>query len=144
MDEAMNELAFVATGIYGRPLPKQNGAPWRLALPWKYGYKSAKGVTRIEFVTEEPETFWSAVRPEAYGFYSNVNPDVPHPNWSQAHELPVPARSQSERIPTQVYNGIWGVGGGPLRPGAPYVPELAATSRAQSAAVDAGAFQQRG
>ena len=105
MDEAMNELAFVATGIYGRPLPKQNGAPWRLALPWKYGYKSAKGVTRIEFVTEEPETFWSAVRPEAYGFYSNVNPDVPHPNWSQAHELPLPARSQSERIPTQVYNG---------------------------------------
>ena len=105
MDEALNELAFVATGIYGHPTPKQNGAPWRLALPWKYGYKSAKAITKIEFVTEEPGTFWSKIRPEAYGFYSNVNPDVPHPNWSQAYELPVPHKSQTQRIPTQVFNG---------------------------------------
>lgn len=105
MDEAMNELAFVATGVYGQPLSKQNGAPWRLALPWKYGYKSAKGITKIEFVSEQPGTFWSFVRPEAYGFYSNVTPDVPHPNWSQKYELPVPHRSQTQRIPTQLFNG---------------------------------------
>ena len=105
MDEALNELAFVATGVYGHPLPKQNGAPWRLALPWKYGFKSAKAVTRIEFVTEQPETFWTTYGPDEYGFYSNVNPDVRHPRWSQAYELPVPHTSPSQQIPTQLFNG---------------------------------------
>ena len=105
MDEALNELAFVATGVYGHPLPKQNGAPWRLALPWKYGIKSAKAITKIEFVTEQPGTFWSEVNEDEYGFYSNVNPDVPHPRWPQDTELPVPHRARSQRIPTQLFNG---------------------------------------
>jgi methionine sulfoxide reductase catalytic subunit len=105
MDEALNELAFVATGVFGEPLPKQHGAPWRLALPWKYGFKSAKSMVRIEFLEELPPaavTFWADVWPEAYGFYSLVNPLVPHPRWSQATETPL---GTSETIPTRVYNG---------------------------------------
>ena len=105
MDEAMNELAFVATGVYGHPLPKQNGAPWRIALPWKYGIKSAKAITKIEFVSEQPGTFWSDVDQDAYGFYSNVNPNVRHPRWSQEYELPVPHRARTQRIRTQMFNG---------------------------------------
>ena len=102
MDEAMNDLAFVATGIYGAPLPKQNGAPWRLALPWKYGYKSPKSISRIEFLEAEPPTFWSDVWPEEYGFYSNVNPDVDHPRWSQRFERPL---GEIEPLQTQLFNG---------------------------------------
>ncbi len=102
MDEALNELAFVATGVYGGALPKQNGAPWRLALPWKYGFKSAKSIQRIEFVRERPSTLWADVWPEAYGFYSNVNPWVPHPEWSQEFEevLGGPPRAR-----TELFNG---------------------------------------
>ena len=111
MDEALHELAFVATGVYGHPLPKQNGAPWRLAMPWSYGFKSPKAISRIEFVRERPTTFWSDVWPDAYGFYSNVNPVVPHPDWSQEYETPL--TPGEEPILTQVFNGY-----------APYVRKL--------------------
>jgi sulfoxide reductase catalytic subunit YedY len=102
MDEALHDLAWVATGMYGEPLTKQNGAPWRLAIPWKYGFKSLKSISRIEFLREEPSTFWPEVGPEEYGFYSNVNPAVAHPRWSQAEEMPI---GTSDIIPTQFLNG---------------------------------------
>jgi sulfoxide reductase catalytic subunit YedY len=102
MDEAMNELAFMATGIYGKPLPKQNGAPMRLLVPWKYGYKNAKSIVKIEFIRDEPETFWHKVAPSEYGFYSNVNPGVPHPRWSQAQEQML---GEDTKRPTLLYNG---------------------------------------
>ena len=86
IDEAMHPLAFAVTGLYGQTLPKQNGAPLRLALPWKYGYKSAKAITRIRLVNEQPSTAWNQLAPSEYGFYGNVNPEVPHPRWSQARE----------------------------------------------------------
>ena len=85
MDEAMNELAFVVTGMYGEPLPKQNGSPLRLALPWKYGYKGPKAIVRIEFTDEQPGTFWNDFVPDEYGFLSNINPNIPHPRWSPGH-----------------------------------------------------------
>lgn len=102
MDEAANPLTFVATGLYGKPLPKQNGAPVRLVVPWKYGFKSIKSVVRVEFVAKQPGTFWSRVAPQEYGFYSNVNPNRPHPRWSQAFERVIPTM---ERRPTLMYNG---------------------------------------
>jgi sulfoxide reductase catalytic subunit YedY len=102
IDEALNELAFVATGLYGKPLPKQNGAPFRMVFPWKYGYKGAKSVEKIEFVAKQPETFWNRLQPQEYGFYSNVNPKKPHPRWSQATEKVIP---NMERRPTLLYNG---------------------------------------
>lgn len=102
MDEAMNELAFVATGIYGKPLPKQNGAPIRIVVPWKYGYKNPKSIVKIEFVSEEPETFWHQTNPKEYGFVSNVDPGKPHPRWSQAIERMIP---DGEPRPTLKYNG---------------------------------------
>ncbi len=102
MAEATHELAFVATGIYGRPLPKQNGAPLRLAVPWKYGFKSIKSIVRFTFTAERPENFWSLIAPHEYGFWANVNPEVPHPRWSQAEERPL---GSAERIPTRLYNG---------------------------------------
>ena len=102
MDEAMNELTFVATGIYGHELPKQNGAPWRLVLPWKYGYKIIKAMVRIELVDKQPPTFWNQVVPSEYDFLSNVNPAKPHPRWSQATERDV---ASGRRIPTLPYNG---------------------------------------
>ena len=102
LDEARHELAFVVTGVFGEPLPKQHGAPWRLAVPWKYGFKSSKSIVRIEFTREQPPTFWNAVQPSEYGFYSNVNPRVPHPRWSQAQERPL---GTNERIPTELFNG---------------------------------------
>ena len=105
MDEAMNELAFVATGMYGEPLPKQNGSPLRLVFPWKYGYKGAKAITRITFTRKQPKTFWSDLEPMEYGFLSNVNPNVPHPRWSQASERFLPRENTEERIPTQIFNG---------------------------------------
>ena len=105
MDEAMNELAFVATGMYGEPLPKQNGSPLRLVLPWKYGYKGAKAVVRMRFTRSQPKTFWNELAPREYGFLSNVNPNVPHPRWSQASERFLPRENVEEQIPTQLFNG---------------------------------------
>lgn len=102
MDEAMNPLTFMVTGLYGKPLPKQNGAPVRMVLPWKYGYKSPKSLVKIEFVSKQPPTFWNQLAPAEYGFYSNVNPRKPHPRWSQATERLIP---HGERRPTLMYNG---------------------------------------
>ncbi|MFQ5803231.1 MAG: protein-methionine-sulfoxide reductase catalytic subunit MsrP [Candidatus Methylomirabilales bacterium] len=102
MEEAMNELAILATGIYGKPLPKQHGAPVRLVTPWKYGFKNIKSIVSIEFVTERPKTFWELVGPDEYGFWANVNPKVPHPRWSQATERMI---GSDERRPTQIFNG---------------------------------------
>jgi sulfoxide reductase catalytic subunit YedY len=102
MDEAMNPLAFVVTGMYGKPLPNQNGAPLRLALPWKYGFKGPKAIVKIEFLAKRPATFWNAFDPREYGFYSNVNPKRPHPRWSQAVEQVIP---NMERRATLPYNG---------------------------------------
>ncbi len=86
MDEAANELAFIATGLYGKPLPPQNGGPIRLVTPWKYGFKSAKAIVKVSFTEKRPNTFWEAINPDEYGFWANVNPEVPHPRWSQATE----------------------------------------------------------
>ena len=105
MDEAMNDLAFVATGMYGEPLPKQNGSPIRLVLPWKYGYKGAKSVNYIEFVRREPKTFWNDLAPTEYSFLSNINPNVPHPRWSQATERFISDLENVRRIPTKMFNG---------------------------------------
>ncbi|ADZ69682.1 protein-methionine-sulfoxide reductase catalytic subunit MsrP [Polymorphum gilvum] len=102
LEEATNDLAFVATGIYGKPLPRQNGAPIRLVLPWKYGFKSIKSIVRITFTDTRPVSFWEAIQPAEYGFWANVNPDVPHPRWSQASEEVL---GTGERVPTQLYNG---------------------------------------
>jgi sulfoxide reductase catalytic subunit YedY len=102
MAEAMNELAFLATGVYGHPLPKQHGAPLRLVVPWKYGFKSIKSIVKIEFAAEQPRTFWNANRPQEYGFTANVEPDVSHPRWSQATEKLI---DTGERRPTLRYNG---------------------------------------
>ncbi len=102
LDEAMNELAFVVTGVYGEPLPKQHGAPWRLAIPWKYGYKSPKSIVRIEFTREQPPTFWTTITPNEYGFYSNVNPFVSHPRWAQNKDLPLGTTLQ---LDTMIFNG---------------------------------------
>ncbi len=106
LDEAMNELAFLATGMYGHPLQKQNGAPVRLAVPWKYGYKSIKSIVRIEVVREQPPTFWNDVAPDEYGFLSNVDPSVPHPRWSQATEVVVQTGRRVETLPFNGY-GEW-------------------------------------
>ncbi len=102
MDEAMNELTLLAVGIYGAPLPNQHGAPIRLVTPWKYGYKSPKGIVKIELLEEQPETFWHQLQPAEYSFLSNVNPAVPHPRWSQATERML---GTDERRPTLLYNG---------------------------------------
>jgi sulfoxide reductase catalytic subunit YedY len=100
--EATNELAFLATGMYGHPLLKQHGAPIRLVVPWKYGYKSAKSIVRIELTEKQPATFWNTLVPREYDFQANVNPQVRHPRWSQAHEHML---GTGETIPTQLYNG---------------------------------------
>ncbi len=105
MDEARNELAFVVTGMYGEPLTKQNGSPIRIAMPWKYGYKSPKAIIRVEFVDEQPRTFWNDLQPTEYSFFSNVNPNVPHPRWSQATERFMRTEEDIRRIPTQMFNG---------------------------------------
>jgi methionine sulfoxide reductase catalytic subunit len=102
LDEATNEVAFVVVGSYGHALPMQHGAPWRLALPWKYGYKGPKSVVRIELTDHRPHTFWNDSQPTEYGFYSNVDPDRPHPRWSQATERDI---GTGERRPTLLYNG---------------------------------------
>jgi sulfoxide reductase catalytic subunit YedY len=102
MAEATNELAFIATGLYGKPMPRQNGAPLRLAVPWKYGFKSVKSIVRFTFTDERPVTFWEAIQASEYGFWANVNPEVPHPRWSQATERVL---GSDERVPTQLFNG---------------------------------------
>jgi sulfoxide reductase catalytic subunit YedY len=102
MAEARNELAFMVTGAYGKPLAKQNGAPLRLAVPWKYGFKSIKGIQRIQFTNRRPKSYWEAVGPDEYGFWANVNPNVPHPRWSQADEELL---GTGRRVRTQLYNG---------------------------------------
>lgn len=102
MDEAANDMALIATGIYGHQLPKQHGAPIRLVLPWKYGFKSIKSIVRIEFTDKRPPTFWNTASPQEYGFYANVNPQVPHPRWSQASERLI---GTGARRPTLLYNG---------------------------------------
>lgn len=86
LDEAKHPLTILAVGMYGEVMPKQNGAPLRLVVPWKYGFKGAKSIVRIRFVEKQPETVWTKAAPDEYGFYSNVNPDVPHKRWSQSHE----------------------------------------------------------
>jgi len=102
IEEAANELAFLVTGVYGKPLPNQMGAPLRLATPWKYGFKSIKSIDRITFQAERPKSFWEALQPTEYGFWANVNPDVPHPRWSQATERML---GTDEMRPTLLYNG---------------------------------------
>jgi len=102
IEEATNDLAFIATGLYGKPIPKQNGAPLRLAVPWKYGFKSVKSITRFTFTDKRPKSFWEGLQASEYGFWANVNPEVPHPRWSQATEKPL---GSDERVPTLLYNG---------------------------------------
>ena len=102
MAEATNELAFLVTGAYGHPLAKQHGAPLRLAVPWKYGFKSIKSIVRISFVETRPKGMWEAIQPAEYGFWANVNPKVPHPRWSQASEELI---GTGERRPTMLFNG---------------------------------------
>ena len=102
IDEAKNDLSFIATGIYGKKLPKQNGAPLRLVLPWKYGFKSIKSIVKISFVKEKPIGLWEKLAPAEYGFWANVNPKVPHPRWSQSTEQQLGVEG---RIPTIIYNG---------------------------------------
>jgi methionine sulfoxide reductase catalytic subunit len=102
MAEAMNDLAFVVTGAYGKPVAKSQGAPLRLALPWKYGFKSIKSIKRVTFTDQRPKTFWEGMQPSEYGFWANVNPHVDHPRWSQATEQII---GTSERRPTLLFNG---------------------------------------
>jgi methionine sulfoxide reductase catalytic subunit len=102
MAEANNDLALMVTGAYGKPLAKVFGAPIRLATPWKYGFKSAKSIVRISFVDKRPTTFWESLGPEEYGFWANVNPEVPHPRWSQASETFL---NTGDRRPTLLFNG---------------------------------------
>ena len=102
IDEAMNDLAFISVGMYGKPLPPQNGGPIRLTLPWKYGFKSGKSLTRVSFVEKRPVGTWEEINPGEYGFWANVNPAVAHPRWSQASERLL---GSDEQVPTQIYNG---------------------------------------
>jgi len=102
IDEARNDLAFLATGSYGKPQPKQNGAPIRLVTPWKFGFKQIKSIVKIEFKKEQPGTFWSKLSKDEYGFWANINPEIPHPRWSQAQEWLI---STGDVYPTQLYNG---------------------------------------
>jgi sulfoxide reductase catalytic subunit YedY len=102
MAEANNELAFMVTGVYGKPLGKQFGAPLRLALPWKYGFKSVKSIVRMEFTDKRPKSYWEVAQGSEYGFWANVNPAVAHPRWSQATEEDIGTR---ERRPTVLFNG---------------------------------------
>ncbi len=105
IDEAMNPLALMVVGVYGRELPNQNGAPLRVHLPWKYGFKSGKSIVRIRFTERQPLTSWPAASPGEYGFYANVNPMVDHPRWSQATERRIGAGLFAPRRPTELFNG---------------------------------------
>ncbi len=106
LDEAMNPLAILAVGMYGRELANQNGAPLRLVVPWKYGFKSVKSIVRISLVSEQPKTTWQSIAADEYGFYANVNPTVDHPRWTQAHERRLPGSLFSPNIrQTEMFNG---------------------------------------
>lgn len=106
MDEAMHPLTLMTVGLYGKTLPNQNGAPLRLIVPWKYGFKSIKSVVSIEVVDRQPKTSWNMLAPQEYGFYSNVNPEVDHPRWSQRFERRLPSSLfRPNRVPTQMFNG---------------------------------------
>ena len=105
LDEAMHPLTLMSTGVYDQPMPKQNGAPIRLVVPWKYGFKSIKSIVRITLTEEEPPTSWNLFAPNEYGFYSNVNPEVDHPRWSQATERKVGGGLFAKRFPTLMFNG---------------------------------------
>ena len=105
LDEAMHPLTLMATGIYGMPIPNQNGAPIRLVVPWKYGFKSIKSIVRITLTEEQPSTAWNKANPREYGFYSNVNPEVDHPRWSQASERRIGGGLFARRQPTLMFNG---------------------------------------
>ncbi|KXK15512.1 MAG: putative sulfite oxidase subunit YedY [Chloroflexi bacterium OLB14] len=102
IDEAMNDLAILATGLYGEPMPNQNGAPIRLVVPWKYGFKSIKSIVKIELTDKQPDTLWNLLAPNEYGFYANVNPNVNHPRWSQASERRI---GEFNRRETLLFNG---------------------------------------
>ncbi|MCV2879267.1 protein-methionine-sulfoxide reductase catalytic subunit MsrP [Sedimentimonas flavescens] len=105
LDEAMHPLTILASGLYGEELPKQNGAPLRLVVPWKYGFKSIKSIVRITLTDAMPRTTWKALQPREYGFYANVNPEVDHPRWSQATERRIGAGLFAKREPTLMFNG---------------------------------------
>lgn len=105
LDEARHPLTIMATGIFGKPLPNQNGAPLRLVVPWKYGFKSIKSIVRITLTDKEPPTSWNMANPREYGFYSNVNPSVSHPRWSQASERRIGGSLFARRQPTLMFNG---------------------------------------
>ena len=105
MDEARHPLTILSTGLYRQPMPNQNGAPIRLVVPWKYGFKSIKSIVRISLLAEEPPTTWNMMAPNEYGFYANVNPEVDHPRWSQATERRVGAGLFARREPTLMFNG---------------------------------------
>jgi sulfoxide reductase catalytic subunit YedY len=102
IDEAGNELAFITTGMYGKPLPPQNGGPIRMTTPWKYGFKQVKAIIKVTFTEKQPRCFWQDINASEYGFWANVNPAVDHPRWSQAHERLL---GSNEMVPTQIYNG---------------------------------------
>ncbi|OSP55011.1 protein-methionine-sulfoxide reductase catalytic subunit MsrP [Pseudoruegeria sp. SK021] len=105
LDEAMHPLTILATGLYGKPLPNQNGAPIRLVVPWKYGFKSIKSITKITLTEDQPATSWNMVLPREYGFFSNVNPEVDHPRWSQATERRIGGGLFAKRQDTLMFNG---------------------------------------
>src|SRR5215469_10191859 len=102
MQEAMNDVAFITVGMYGKQVPPQDGAPIRVTLPWKYGFKSVKSIVKVEFTDKRPLSFWEQLAASEYGFWANVNPGVPHPRWSQARERTL---GTDEMIPTQIWNG---------------------------------------
>jgi methionine sulfoxide reductase catalytic subunit len=105
LDEANHELTLIATGIYGKPIPNQNGAPLRLVVPWKYGFKGIKSIVKIEFTRTQPHNTWNVMAPHEYGFYANVNPHVDHPRWSQASERVIGAGFFAGKQPTLMFNG---------------------------------------
>lgn len=105
LDEALHPLTIMATGIYGKTIPNQNGAPMRLVVPWKYGFKSIKSIVRITLTDEEPLNTWQQILPSEYGFFANVNPDVDHPRWTQANERKIGGGLFSKRVPTLMFNG---------------------------------------
>ena len=106
IDEAMHPLTFMAVGVYGKVMPNQNGAPIRLVVPWKYGFKSIKSIVRIELLERQPKTSWELIAPQEYGFYANVNPEVDHPRWSQATERRLPSSLfKPNRMDTMMFNG---------------------------------------
>jgi sulfoxide reductase catalytic subunit YedY len=102
LDEAMHPLAFFVTGVYGKTLPNQNGAPLRHVVPWKYGFKGCKSIVRVRFTDKEPRTAWNIAAPDEYGFYANVNPEVDHPRWTQARERRI---GELRRRETLMFNG---------------------------------------